>query len=568
MTKIVKSIFFGFMLCALCAARAQTVNAKSCNTSDVQTAINTATEGQTVTIPAGSCTWTNGVTISGKGITVTGAGSSRVIAYSSNTLSLGTGSKSLTIAPTRVDGTYPLGPSTGQTLTVGELGNEQNYMTGTVTSFNSGTGALVMNITSDAGTCGTPAYPNSSPSNCARWIVWTDPSTATVITGNSETNPLFTITEDTSVHTNISEIQFAPGATYQNQIFSLQYHSGGQAILIHDLRITGNPNLDGNPNGVRDMILSDTNRGIIWNCSFDGYAFNLSTMASLTVKDAGNVTGNSWTSVSNMGSLDTTGQGELFMETNDFEAFGFAIGIDDNGRIVSRYNFLDNAGLMATHGADTSNYGQRFFEVYNNIDVFNAYSNGTTFNINDWIYLRGGTGLVYNNTIPALISSDYGTKPDINMTVMNLQRNGGPDACWGAGHSSPSGQNYHAPRQVGFGYVTGTGTASYTGTSPNPVYTVNGANDSITYVGDSEPFYIWGNTRSPLNVSISDYGSGGGCTNYDSSSNYIVANRDYFNGSTAKPGWSPYTYPNPLEGGGATSSNTPAAPTNLQATHN
>ena len=64
MTKIVKSIFFGFMLSALCAARAQTINAASCNASDVQRAFNSVTGSTTtVNIPAGTCTWTTTVTL-------------------------------------------------------------------------------------------------------------------------------------------------------------------------------------------------------------------------------------------------------------------------------------------------------------------------------------------------------------------------------------------------------------------------------------------------------------------------------------------------------------------------
>ena len=113
------------------------------------------------------------------------------------------------------------------------------------------------------------------------------------------------------------------------------------------------------------------------------------------------------------------------------------------------------------------------------------------------------------------------------------------------------------------GRVTGTGTANY---SPGGVN--NSSTDSITYVGDSEPAYIWNNSRVPLgNINIADYGLGqtNSCTGstYDTAANYIVLNRDYFNGSTAKPGYTPYTYPHPLTLG-QTSGNPPAAPTNLK----
>ena len=124
------------------------------------------------------------------------------------------------------------------------------------------------------------------------------------------------------------------------------------------------------------------------------------------------------------------------------------------------------------------------------------------------------------------MSQDYGDKPAFNMTVMNLQRNGGPNPCWGAGTSG--GAAYPAPRQVGLGRVTGAR-----------------GNDSMAYTGDSEPAYIWNNTGpSPVPIGISDYGPGqeSSCTGstYDTSANYIKAERDYFVG-TPKPGYAKYT---------------------------
>jgi len=55
------------------AAHAATHAAASCNLSDVQSAVSAAAAGDTVTIPAGTCTWTSGLSIS-SGITLTGSG--------------------------------------------------------------------------------------------------------------------------------------------------------------------------------------------------------------------------------------------------------------------------------------------------------------------------------------------------------------------------------------------------------------------------------------------------------------------------------------------------------------
>ena len=515
MTGIMRGVFLGLLLSVLFSAttHAATYTAATCSTSDVQTAINSASGGDTVIIPSGTCTWTSGVTISGKGITVTGQGSGRIIAYSADTLTVGTGSKTLTI-----QSGLPI--TNGEVLTFSQTGTRSNFMTGKVTSY---TGAsLTINATTTGGS-----------GSQHRWLVSTQPTT--VITNNSGTT-LFSVTEDTTLHTNISGFKIAEGNGTGDD-FDFLYASGGQAILLHDCWMEQN-------NSPSDSIRSNTNRGVIWNCSFDASPYSMQPIA-FHLKNA---PPSSWTTPSTMGMADTTGQGNIYVEDSDFHAYLNATDIDDNGRAVFRYSVFDNAGF-GTHGADTSNYGQRHFEYYNNTGVFEGYSDGTTFNMCWWFFIRGGTFVIYNNTLPPLVSGDYGTKWDTDMTVMNLQRNGGPDACWGAG--TAGGADYHAPRQVGFGYVTGTGRDG-----------LGRANDSITYVGDSEPGYIWANSRQPLtNTGTTDYG-GNDCTKPDTSSNYIVARRDYFNDGTPKPAWTPYTYPHPLrEGQGA-----PAPPTNLQAT--
>lgn len=65
-------IVLGLFLCVV-SASAATIAAPSCNTAAVQTAIAAAVDGDTVTIPAGSCTWTSGLSVN-KSITIQGAG--------------------------------------------------------------------------------------------------------------------------------------------------------------------------------------------------------------------------------------------------------------------------------------------------------------------------------------------------------------------------------------------------------------------------------------------------------------------------------------------------------------
>ena len=55
-------------------ASAATITAASCQQPAVQAAVNSANSGDTVNIPAGSCTWTTAVSWENKNISLMGAG--------------------------------------------------------------------------------------------------------------------------------------------------------------------------------------------------------------------------------------------------------------------------------------------------------------------------------------------------------------------------------------------------------------------------------------------------------------------------------------------------------------
>ncbi|HJS81718.1 MAG TPA: hypothetical protein VJ742_02670, partial [Nitrososphaera sp.] len=58
---------------------AETITATSCSRNDVGNAVNSAGNGDTVLIPAGNCTWTTNLTITGKYLTLQGAGAGKTI---------------------------------------------------------------------------------------------------------------------------------------------------------------------------------------------------------------------------------------------------------------------------------------------------------------------------------------------------------------------------------------------------------------------------------------------------------------------------------------------------------
>lgn len=531
--------------------------ASSCSTSDVQACINSTSAGHTCSIPAGTCTWTGGVSASG--INIVGAGSPRYIAIVVNqALTLSTGSQSMTL--TNDDpGLSAIPITVGQTLKLIEHGTYTNNMQGTVTAWNSSTNALTITITSATGSCGA-----NSQSNCKRWLVDTVPGTYTALVDNNPgtgaVGPLFNLTENATYETTISNIWFQQGTDMDNLvIFNYGAALGYQPIIAHDCQVDQNSNGTQPPSGNGTAFYINTIHGLVYNCSFADFPW-ATAAGFISVQDDANFSGNSWTSVSNMGSAGN-GSFEFYAEDNDYHGTNYATSTDENARAAWRYSMYDNSGV-GTHGADTGPFGQRYFEFYNNVGAFEGYNDGTTFPMNDWFYLRGGTAIIYNNTLPALSSTDYGTKADVNMTVMNLQRNAGPMPCFGTGYTN--GHFYFAPRQVGYGYVTGTGSGAHWPFTSSLGYTVPNTTGPDTYsaaaygagnqyVGDLEPLYIWSNSRNPLNDQTSDYG-GSDCTSMtpDSTANYIVAGRDYYDNGTARPGWSAYTYPDPLRGTGYT----------------
>src|SRR5882762_4207619 len=131
-----------------------TYTAASCNQSDVNAVINGPTHktvnGDTIHIPAGSCTWTTGITITGVGITITGTGTPNT---GGGTVGAGTPNTTL------IDNAHgPLftftGLTIGQTakvelLTMSASGSGTNSITGSVEFVGTCTASGCANIRVD-----------------------------------------------------------------------------------------------------------------------------------------------------------------------------------------------------------------------------------------------------------------------------------------------------------------------------------------------------------------------------------------------------------------------------------
>ncbi len=498
--------------------------------TDVQNAINDAAVVDTwkINIPAGTFTWTGALNIAGKGIKLAGQGAGRVIAQSASSLTIGTGSKTLTLKQSglaiNVGDTLELRRVGGIIGVGGTVTGDSPIMVGTVTAY-SGI-SLTVNVTAVNGV-------GSGTQNT--WIVSTPPTTSII---KSFSGDFINVDEDATHSVEIAQIRFTQSSGTGEFIW-LKPSSGTKPTLIHDCYFE--------PDSGIACIYASNNRGVVWNCSFVAQYFNVSGSALHHV--ANNETA-SWTSASTMGAADTTGASNFYIEDSDFHGM-LACDIDNRGRAVLRYCVFNNS-MTGSHGADSSTYGVRHIEFYNSSFMFDNVGS-QSLNLNAFHSSRGGTFLITDCTFDDINSPGYwGDKTEIILAIQNVERSAGPNPCWGAGLA---GIQYPCPRQIGMGRVTGTGVDG-----------LGRSSDGSDYVGDSEPVYLWNNTLFTPVVGVTGY-SPNECTGSDDPALYIVAGRDYFNNNTAKPGYVKYTYPHPLRAalGGGGDVIAPSVPTGLSA---
>lgn len=393
---------------------AATFTASGCATSAVQSAINSASHGDTVIVPNGSCSWSSGISINGKAIHLKGESAGGVS-----------------------------------------------------------------------------------------------------ITHNAGSTYLIVATESSAGLIQISNFKFIGGSGSVHTIL-ISNAGSGRPILIHGNEWQGNVS----------AIRAHTNRGVIFNNTMNA---NSADRSFVQCKPE-NLGMTSWESAHTMGTSDTTGERNLYVENNTITRVPLqAFDSDGNCRIVVRYNtFADSA--YTSHGPDTGTYGNRHTEIYNNTFSFTPSGCATPVAIMDYfIFVRGGAWVIADNVMPDLNSCYLGNKSEIKFQIQNLRRNSGPMPCWKGG--------YPMPRQIGRGH--------------------NGS----SYISD--PVYIWGNSGGgSANPGLTDYGPDE-CSGGPSISQFAQSGRDYVLGP--RPSYAKYTYPHPLRSGGPAPlpPATPAAPTSL-----
>jgi hypothetical protein len=175
------------------------------------------------------------------------------------------------------------------------------------------------------------------------------------------------------------------------------------------------------------------------------------------------------------------------------------------GRMVWRHNVIHGAMSM-THAAWDSTRGQQKFEFYNNtVDSVNGTRP---------LLLRSGFNAVFNNTITGSWS--------IGNSIFIDNVRDSPSGTCNAGHTQCNGSSSY--------------DGNTSGQSGWPCEDQIGVGSGAWGHQTLQPSYFWNNTISvTINAPV--------CT-----SPHLVAGRDYFDNGTAMPGYTPYTYPHPLQG--------------------
>jgi hypothetical protein len=277
-----------------------------------------------------------------------------------------------------------------------------------------------------------------------------------------------------------------------------------QPPLIHDNTFQVN-----NSGAIR----YETNGGVIYRNTFVG-TWDESAIQHKIVTDT-----ESWSTPDTFGTRDSSGARNLYVEDNVFRSMpNQATDFDDGSRVVFRYNELVNSSFNS-HGLDTSPIGIRHFEIYRN----NFRYPDINVNQNWHVWLRGGTGVVYDNSFDDINGQQWGNKTEMLFSVRSVI-DGGVEGCC---------RTYPCKHQVG---QNSSGTQQFT--------------DAVRFWNNAGTLN-WG-----LNSSWSN--SCGG-----NMADFVQNGRDLVFGSTPKSGYTAYAYPHPLRTPGATPP--PAAPSALRA---
>lgn len=210
-----------------------------------------------------------------------------------------------------------------------------------------------------------------------------------------------------------------------------------------------------------------------------------------------------------------SGQNVVYVEDCTFthNVFGNAIDSNYGGRYVFRYNTLNDVYVEA-HSVQGDNRASRKWEIYNN--TFNQKRRAM------WVpmFLRGGTGVVFNNVLTGTWTTS-GIALDNVRSCEARDVSGKCDGCSPWDGNQPGGRGYPCRDQIG----RSSDSYPWTASRPYPPQAL-------------DPAYAWNNKNGSVDVVFFQH-------NCAQSVSHIQPGRDYFN-NVQKPGYTPYPYPHPL----------------------
>ena len=223
--------------------------------------------------------------------------------------------------------------------------------------------------------------------------------------------------------------------------------------------------------------------------------------------------------------------GVVYVEDCTFVGTVHSNAIDANygGRYVFRYNTVTDTYVEA-HSVQEDNRAARKWEIYNNRFIQS--------NREMWVpmFLRGGTGVVFNNTITGTWNTAGIALDNVrDCETRDVSRRCDGSSPWDGNQAGQSG--YPCRDQIGRSQDAFLWTVS----APYPPQALDAA-------------YAWNNKHGSGDVLF---------FLHNNCANHIQSGRDFHN-NTAKPGYSPYTYPHPLAQGWMPSNVSP--PGNLHVT--
>jgi len=235
-----------------------------------------------------------------------------------------------------------------------------------------------------------------------------------------------------------------------------------------------------------------SNGGIIYRNAFNGEWDD----SGIQHKDSSDT--QSWTTAATMGIDDSDGRSNLYVEDNVFNGMqNQCTDFDDASRVVFRFNTLNHSSFNS-HGLGTSPVGVRHFEIYGN----EFLCTDDSINQNWQIWLRGGTGVIYDNVIQDIVGPEWGDKTELLLSVRAI-------------HDNQCCTSYPCAHQIGQSH------------------------DGSTAITD--PLHVWGNTGTwAWGFNTWD----DGCGTAQQIEDYIEEGRDIV--LDEKPGYAPYAYPHPL----------------------